>query len=446
LFKHPKILTAAALTLAASCPSLALHAADAAPNAVAMAVADGGRTPWDVMRDTDRKPAAVLAFSQIKPGMVVVDLVPGDAYYTRMLAALVGPKGHVYAIVPFGGGGGTRSSRISQRLAKAPGYVPADQGEQCVLGCYPTEAPPTLLPVDNVLALENTDEYAKNVTVLWEALESDGGNLAIPQQADAVFTADGYHELHYKKFPALPSNMKGRSPQLKALDNAAFNKSMFRTLKPGGILVVVDYAAAKGAGFDGADTLHRTESDAVKGEITAAGFAFDGESNALALTSDDHTKPAIGAATVRDKTDQFILRFKKPANAPNTDKRPTKAQEDAILKNYYGNTLILNPQSKAVSDNGQRTRTSYYNADHTYQEFGRLADGPGPMQAGTWWWDADGHNCELHQFPIDERSNVVCHIDVIPREIGVLAGQTAEGGGQKTTIVKGHILKDYIIP
>ena len=116
------------------------------------------------------------------------------------------------------------------------------------------------------------------------------------------------------------------------------------------------------------------------------------------------------------------------------------------MKNYYGNTVVLNPQSKAANDKGERTRTSFYNADHTYQEFGRMSDGPGPMQMGTWWWGADGHNCELHQFPIDERSNVVCHTDVFAREIGAIGGQRTDGSGQKQMIVKGHVFKAYILP
>ena len=443
--KRHQLLAAASFAFAACLPFVALNAADAVPPAVMAAVNDGGRAPWDIMRDGDRKPADVLAFSGIKPGMVVVDLVPGDTYYTKMLSALVGPTGHVYAVVPNGGGGASRSSRMTQRVGQLPAHVPPDQGDQCTLGCYPTGGKAYMLDVDYVLALENTDEFAKNVTVLWEDLPQYGGELAIPVQADAVFTTN-YHELHYTKFPPLPSYLPGRNSALKALNVPVFTKTVFDALKPGGVYIVADYAATKGAGFAASDELHRTEADAVKAEITGAGFALDGESKALAHAGDDRSKPARGTAAEHDANDQYLLRFKKPANASGADKRPTKAQEDAIMKNYYGNTVVLNPQSKAANDKGERTRTSFYNADHTYQEFGRLADGPGPMQMGTWWWDAEGHNCELHQFPIDERSNVVCHTDVFAREIGVIGGQTPDGSGQKTTIVKGHVYKDYIIP
>ena len=81
-------------------PFVSAHAAaNAAPDYVAQAVTDPGRPPGDIARDGGRKPADVLGFSNIKPGQVVVDWMPGDGYYTRMLAKLVGAKGKVYPMV-----------------------------------------------------------------------------------------------------------------------------------------------------------------------------------------------------------------------------------------------------------------------------------------------------------------------------------------------------------
>ena len=45
--------------------------------------------------------------------------------------------------------------------------------------------------VDQVLAIQNISEY-KNMTVLWEG----GSDFSLPEQADVVFTANGYHDLH----------------------------------------------------------------------------------------------------------------------------------------------------------------------------------------------------------------------------------------------------------
>ena len=87
----------ALMSLVLSLPALA---ADAVPNFVTDAVGFPNRAQWQIVRDVARKPDAVLRFSQIKPGMAVAELVPGDGYYTRILSKLIGPKGRLYAVVP----------------------------------------------------------------------------------------------------------------------------------------------------------------------------------------------------------------------------------------------------------------------------------------------------------------------------------------------------------
>src|SRR5689334_7532472 len=75
-------------------------AATSIPPYAAAAVADKARPAEDTARDADRKPAEMIVFADIKPGDVVVDLVPGKGYFTRIFAKAVGPKGHVYAYFP----------------------------------------------------------------------------------------------------------------------------------------------------------------------------------------------------------------------------------------------------------------------------------------------------------------------------------------------------------
>ena len=41
-----------------------------------------------------------MEFASVKPGDIVVDLVPGSGYFTRIFSRIVGPKGHVYAVWP----------------------------------------------------------------------------------------------------------------------------------------------------------------------------------------------------------------------------------------------------------------------------------------------------------------------------------------------------------
>jgi predicted methyltransferase len=49
----------------------------------------------------------------------------------------------------------------------------------------------------------------------------------------------------------------------------------------------------------------------VKALATAANFTLDEESNLLANSADDHTK-GVFDPSIQGKTDQFLLRYKKP--------------------------------------------------------------------------------------------------------------------------------------
>jgi len=60
-------------------------------------LADASRAEADRARDAGRKPAEVLAFLGIEPGMSVLDLMAGGGYYTEVLSLAVGPEGQVVA-------------------------------------------------------------------------------------------------------------------------------------------------------------------------------------------------------------------------------------------------------------------------------------------------------------------------------------------------------------
>src|SRR5258708_12181383 len=86
-------LMAGAALLASSAPVLA-----AAPaGQMKAAVADSKRPAADTARDENRKPADMLAFAGIGPGKVVVDMLPGGGYFTRIFAKAGEPGGRVYA-------------------------------------------------------------------------------------------------------------------------------------------------------------------------------------------------------------------------------------------------------------------------------------------------------------------------------------------------------------
>ena len=354
------------------------NTADSIPAYIMAAVSDPARPPGDIARDISRHPAELMAFAGIKPGMKVADFIPFAGYHTRILAKLVGPKGHVYAVAPMWWGYTDLEAMI------------AENKELAKQGKPPVHAN----TVDAVLAIQNVAEYS-NVTALLESLWAFNGQFSVPEQLDAVLAATGnYHDLHAKSFGVGDDK----------IDNV--NKAIFAALKPGGVFVVVDHQTAAGAGFSQAEKLGRSESEAVKAEIAKAGFVLDGESKMLAVTADDHTASAIGAP-LRDKADDFVLRFRKPLNASNTDMRPAANAMDG----YYGNTAVMN---LGIQEEPPREeRRMFYHADGSYQEFGlpnKKFPGRGDeVQSGIWYWDAAGHNCMLHQFPADERGFTVCH-------------------------------------
>jgi predicted methyltransferase len=237
--------------------TLVCGTAMAAPAYIEKAVADAARPADDTKRDVQRMPAALTEFAGIKPGMTVVDLLPGTGYFTRIFAKSVGPKGQVYAYV---------GTWADARIAKA-GQDPNNQ----------------------LAALKNA--YA-NVGVIHGPLDQ----FVTPTKVDVVWTSDNYHDVHNKSF---------------ATDVAAMNKAIYASLKPGGLYVVIDHRAAKGAGAGSTEALHRMDEDIAKKEIEAAGFKLVAESKMLTRSDDDNTKKIFEDGE-HDHTDQMVLKFRKP--------------------------------------------------------------------------------------------------------------------------------------
>lgn len=124
------------------------------------------------------------------------------------------------------------------------------------------------------------------------------GEALAPEPVDLVWTTQNYHDFRYQ--------MLGGS------DVAALtNRAAFAALKPGGVYLVGDHQAAAGSGTRDIQTLHRIEDAAVIREVEAAGFRFEARSEVLRHPADDHTQKVFESG-VRGKTDQFVLRFRKP--------------------------------------------------------------------------------------------------------------------------------------
>ena len=230
----------------------------AAPTAsLTAALADPARPAEEVQLDALRKPAELIAFAGLKSGDRVVDFMSGNGYFTRIFSRVVGTTGRVYAFVP------------AQELANCSAAETAGSK-----------------------ALERDPRYG-NVQVMIDAAD----RFAVPEPVDLVWTAQNYHDLH--------------DSFMKPIDIAALNAAIYRALKPGGIYLVIDHAAQAGSGLRDTETLHRIDPQSIRAEVTAAGFVFEGESAVLRNPDDTHLLRVFDPA-IRHRTDQVVLKFRKP--------------------------------------------------------------------------------------------------------------------------------------
>ncbi len=254
-------LYAAALFALAACgptsqtpaePTVAEVSADA-PQIVA-ALADSRRSDEDRGRDADRHAADTLAFARIEPGDKVADIFPGGGYWTRLFAVAVGDEGRVYPTIRADGIAGQYETPVLEVAAQYPNAVMAR------------------VPYDA---------------------------LAYPEPLDVIFTAQNYHDM------ALTAYSLG--------DRMAMNRAAFAALRPGGIYVIIDHSAVAGSAVetDAETTLHRIDAATVRREVEAAGFVFDGEATFLANPADTRTV-SVFDESIRGRTDQFVMRFRRP--------------------------------------------------------------------------------------------------------------------------------------
>ena len=243
-------LIAVGLSLAVA--GAALAATQHAPT-LAQALADPARAEQRGF-DERRHPAELVALADLKPGSRVLDLVPGNGYWTRIFSRLVGPTGRVYAVWP-----------------KAYGDLAAS----------------------DVKETQGLKRRYPNVRTLVQPSVT----LSSPEPLDVIWTAQNFHDYN-DKFMGAPG-----SP---ALANAAF-----RILKPGGLFIVIDHDAAAGRGAQDSDTLHRIERSTVVDQAKAVGFVLVGESAILKNPADPLTNKVFDPS-IRGHTSQFALKFRKP--------------------------------------------------------------------------------------------------------------------------------------
>ena len=226
------------------------HAQDDQAARMRTALAAPERSAANKARDADRKPIETVQFFGIKTGDTVVDMIAVGGWFTEVLSAAVGPRGHVYS--------------------QNPPFVPETEAEKAL-----------------VKRLGNA-----------EALRVPFAQANIAGKIDTVVTAMNLHDIYngYANQPA------GEPAAVELL------KGIYGTLKPGGVLGLIDHVGV--AGQENAK-LHRMLPQQARDAITKAGFTIEAESKLLANPADDHTKGVFDPA-IRGKTDQFMFLARKP--------------------------------------------------------------------------------------------------------------------------------------
>jgi predicted methyltransferase len=213
------------------------------------------RTEEDRRIDPGRRPAELLTFLHVEPGMRVGELVAGAGYTAELLARSVAPSGVVYAENPSIVLRGSEEP-WRERLARP--------------------AMKTVVRVDR---------------------ELDSPFPAEARDLDLVVINLVYHDTVYLN-----------------VDRNAMNRDVFGALKKGGRYAVIDHSARPGSGLADASRLHRIDEASVREEVMRAGFAFQTAESFLrnpADTRDWNASPQQAGAK-RGTSDRFALMFVKP--------------------------------------------------------------------------------------------------------------------------------------
>lgn len=221
---------------------------------LASMLSSNSRAQADQDRDAGRKPAGVIAFLGIEPGMNVIDIFAAGGYYTEVLSLAVGPEGHVAAQNPafiLEMREGVNEKALSERLAGG--------------------------------RLANVSRLDKELA---DISPTDG-------PFDASITALNFHDIY---------NNAGEEGAIGAMSviNAA--------LKSGGIFGIIDH---EGVADNDNKALHRVQVADVIRVAEAAGFTLDGQSDLLSSEADDMTQ-GVFTEGLRGNTNRFVLKFRKP--------------------------------------------------------------------------------------------------------------------------------------
>lgn len=255
------------------------------PERIAQIVASPDRSAADRTNDLRRKPAEMLAFIGIRPGMTALDLSAAGGYTTELLARAIGPTGMVY--------GQSRPPNFGSQVTR-----PVSPEGNSHPNVAPAVAPPAA-PRPSPVALAERDARlrAAGVAAAPIAAVSRPFEDPVPPELaegrfDLVTLMFNYHDLGHL-----------------GTDRTMMNRAVFRALKPGGIYVIADHAGRPGTGISEAGTLHRIEEDFLRHEVEAAGFRLVATGDFLRNPNDPRDRNTPDPPQPKD---EFVLKFAKP--------------------------------------------------------------------------------------------------------------------------------------
>ncbi len=285
-FKRRAMIAGAAFLLAAG-PAMAQQ--PNSPARIAEILASPDRSAADRTNDQRRKPADMLAFIAIVPGITALDLSAGGGYTTELLARSIGPTGAVY--------GQSRPPRDPSQPAPRPAAPEGNANPTAAPVAAPATppAPPRPSPValaDRSEKMKAAGVAAAPITALSRPFEDPLPVELANGRFDLVTLMFNYHDLGFL-----------------GVDRAKMNAAAFKALKPGGFYVIADHSGRPGTGISESGTLHRIEEAFLRKEVEAAGFKLVAEGNFLRNPNDPRDKNTPDPPQPKD---EFVLKFVKP--------------------------------------------------------------------------------------------------------------------------------------
>jgi len=247
------------LVLAIALASTPMTAIAAAPSgSIAAAVASDERSPDNVKLDEGRKPAELLKFLGLRPGMRVADPFGGNFYWAEITGRAVGPTGHVTVWEP--------KQFYSQKM------------------------------YDQYQAVQ-----AKEPNVWLRVSPFEQPDIPAGKYDFMLINLD-YHDVYWE------SAKRG----IPRMDPDQWLKTVYAAMKPGAIVGVIDHVANPNDDPRATvEKLHRIDPNVVKADFKRAGFQLVATSDMLRNPADDHSL-LVFDPKIRGKTDRFVFKFRKP--------------------------------------------------------------------------------------------------------------------------------------